>query len=303
MAATSREHRPDDGSGTHDGTLARKFDERVVAALPIARSGIQRLPGGAQLVAMVRGPGQRIIQFAFVKLAGKNGQVVNGDQGFPAIGHAQMEMRRRLVIGTHQQSAATATTHTGKITLEAGRKYDIRMEYYENAGVASAMLGWSSRSQAWEIVPKSQLFASNSTPPVQQPSPGVDLAAGKKAVASSVQNNKTERLNYLTDSDDTTRWASQLGSDNEWIYVDLGDVYSIDRVRLNWETAFAKTYEIQVSNDGQTWTTVYRTSNGDGKIDDLTGLSASGRYVKMLGLERGFPAGFSLWSMEVYGVN
>lgn len=207
----------------------------------------------------------------------------------------------KLIIDHWNDHAAT--THTGKITLEAGRKYDIRMEYYENAGVASAMLGWSSRSQAWEIVPKSQLFASNSTPPVQQPSPGVDLAAGKKAVASSVQSGKVERLNYLTDGDDTTRWASQLGSDNEWIYVDLGGVYSIDRVRLNWETAFAKTYEIQVSDDGQTWTTVYRTSNGDGKIDDLTGLSASGRYVKMLGLERGFPAGFSLWSMEVYGVN
>src|SRR5690606_25382489 len=99
------------------------------------------------------------------------------------------------------------------------------------------------------------------------------------------------------------RWASTMGRDGEWIYVDLGASYAIDRVRLSWETAYAKSYLIQVSNDAKTWTTIYQTSNGDGKIDDLKGLDGNGRYVRMVGLERGYPAGFSLWSMEVYGAN
>lgn len=196
-----------------------------------------------------------------------------------------------------------ALTRTGKIRLEAGRKYDIKMEYYENTGAALATLAWSSASQPWEIVPKSQLFASTSTPPVQQPAPGIDLARGKKAVASSAQDGMWHWVDYLTDGDDTTRWASTMGRDGEWIYVDLGNVYEIDRVRLHWETAFAKSYVIQVSTDAKTWTTVYQTKNGDGGIDDLKGLSAKGRYVKVVGLERGYPAGYSLWSMEVYGVN
>jgi glucose/arabinose dehydrogenase len=51
-----------------------------------------------------------------------------------------------------------ATEWTGQITLEAGKKYDIVLEYFENAGDASAALSWSSASQAKQIIPQSQLF-------------------------------------------------------------------------------------------------------------------------------------------------
>ena len=51
------------------------------------------------------------------------------------------------------------TNHTGTITLSAGQQYDIRMEYYENRGDASAQLSWSSASQDLEVIPKSQLYS------------------------------------------------------------------------------------------------------------------------------------------------
>jgi hypothetical protein len=53
----------------------------------------------------------------------------------------------------------SATNHEGTISLVAGQKYDIRLEYYENAGAAVAQLSWSSNSQALEIVPQSQLYS------------------------------------------------------------------------------------------------------------------------------------------------
>ncbi len=46
---------------------------------------------------------------------------------------------------------------SGTIALVAGQKYDIKMEYFENGGGASATLSWSSASQAKEIIPQSQL--------------------------------------------------------------------------------------------------------------------------------------------------
>ncbi|HEY8668459.1 MAG TPA: PQQ-dependent sugar dehydrogenase, partial [Tepidisphaeraceae bacterium] len=52
------------------------------------------------------------------------------------------------------------TTNSGYLTLVAGQKYDIKMEYYENTGGAVAKLEWSSSSQAREIVPSSQLFTA-----------------------------------------------------------------------------------------------------------------------------------------------
>lgn len=47
---------------------------------------------------------------------------------------------------------------TGSIALEAGRRYDMRMDYFENSGAASAQLWWSSASQVKEIIPGTQLY-------------------------------------------------------------------------------------------------------------------------------------------------
>ena len=40
---------------------------------------------------------------------------------------------------------------------------------------------------------------------------------------------------------------------------------------------------------------------GNGTTDDLTGLSGSGRYVRMNGVTRGTAYGYSLYEMQVYG--
>jgi PA14 domain len=50
------------------------------------------------------------------------------------------------------------TEGTGTINLVLGQSYDIRMEYYEKGGGASATLAWSSARQAKEIVPQGHLF-------------------------------------------------------------------------------------------------------------------------------------------------
>ncbi|MES2454912.1 MAG: PA14 domain-containing protein [Bacteroidota bacterium] len=46
----------------------------------------------------------------------------------------------------------------GTITLEAGKRYDITMEFYQNGSGAQAHLFWESPDQQREIVPSSQLF-------------------------------------------------------------------------------------------------------------------------------------------------
>jgi glucose/arabinose dehydrogenase len=56
---------------------------------------------------------------------------------------------------------APTTVNGTPIALVAGQKYDIRMEYYENAGGAVAQLGWQSTSQTRQIIPKSQLFSGS----------------------------------------------------------------------------------------------------------------------------------------------
>ena len=49
----------------------------------------------------------------------------------------------------------------GKITLQAGQKYDIRLEYYENRGKAVCKLLWKSPSQDRQVIPTARLFPAD----------------------------------------------------------------------------------------------------------------------------------------------
>src|SRR5579859_1418738 len=106
-----------------------------------------------------------------------------------------------------------------------------------------------------------------------------NVALNKTATASSVENGGTT-ANLAVDGSLTTRWSSAF-SDPQWLQVDLGSTMNICRVTLYWETAYAKSYQIQVSNDATTWTTIFSTTTGTGGTQTLTGLSGSGRYVRM----------------------
>jgi hexosaminidase len=101
------------------------------------------------------------------------------------------------------------------------------------------------------------------------------------------------------DGSTSTRWSSAF-ADPQWISVDLGFSRPISRVVLRWEAAYGKSYQIQTSNDGTTWTTIYVTTTGDGGVDNLTGLNANARYIRMFGTVRATQYGYSLWEFEVY---
>ncbi|GGN09446.1 hypothetical protein GCM10011609_56490 [Lentzea pudingi] len=126
------------------------------------------------------------------------------------------------------------------------------------------------------------------------------VSLGRTTTASSVEVAGLEP-DKAVDGDPSTRWASASGTAQEWIRVDLGSAHSVSRVRLNWETAYARAYRVQTSPDGGAWTDVFSTSTGDGGVDDLT-VSGTGRYVRVLGTTRGTEWGYSLWDLEVYGV-
>ena len=130
----------------------------------------------------------------------------------------------------------------------------------------------------------------------------VNLAEGKKAVSSSDENNKTLVAANITDGDKATRWSSKF-TDDQWCYVDLEEVYSINTVVINWQNSYGKQYEIQVSQDGNHWTTVAEVENNSSgeKVTSFEAVQA--RYVKMQGIQRSNVYGYSIWEMEVYEAN
>jgi hypothetical protein len=126
------------------------------------------------------------------------------------------------------------------------------------------------------------------------------LSRNKPATASSVESSSFGP-DRAVDGSSTTRWASVEGADPQWIRVDLGSVNQISRVRLSWESAYAPAYRIETSTDGTAWTVVKTVTGENGGVDDHTGLTVSGRFVRIYGTSRGTAYGYSLWELEVYG--
>ena len=126
-----------------------------------------------------------------------------------------------------------------------------------------------------------------------------NLALGKPVFASSTDDSSERQASKAFDGNPKTRWASTL-TNQQWIYVDLGSAQSITEIVLHWETAYAKQFQIQTSNDGSTWTTGYSNYNGNGGVNTIN-FAVTARYVKMYAWERATEWGYSLWEFEVLG--
>ncbi|GAB3605152.1 hypothetical protein GCM10027413_05610 [Conyzicola nivalis] len=126
-----------------------------------------------------------------------------------------------------------------------------------------------------------------------------DIARGKPVVASTTNGANTAKA--AVDGSSATRWESKHGAGEQWLRVDLGKQYDISSVHINWEDAAAAKYEIQVSDDTDgPWTTVKTVSKAAPTIDDVA-VEATGRYVRILGLERLTGYGYSIWDLGVTG--
>ncbi len=102
-----------------------------------------------------------------------------------------------------------------------------------------------------------------------------------------------------------TRWAGSSPVDpqnGQYIYVDLGQSYSIGKVVLYFE-AGSTNYKIQWSVDASSWTDnefIGNTST-NGTAEITTGFPESARYIRMIAYNTLGTAGVSLYEFEIYG--
>ena len=135
--------------------------------------------------------------------------------------------------------------------------------------------------------------------PTTKPQTDGNLISKNKSVTVSGSESDVFSGKNLVDGDEGTRWSSDF-SDNAWAYIDLGKVYEVSNVVLKWEAAYGKDYRIEVSNDGTNWTTAKTLNNQTGGNTTIA-INTNAKYVKLQGIKRALPYGYSLWEMEVYG--
>jgi hypothetical protein len=129
--------------------------------------------------------------------------------------------------------------------------------------------------------------------------PGPNLALGRPASASSVEEAGFE-AGQAVDGSAATRWSSAYG-DNQWLQVDLGSVVPVGAVDVSWETAYASSYQVQVSTDGVSWTTVASQTAATAGTQRSAFGPVNARYVRINCLTRATGGGFSIWELAVHG--
>lgn len=196
-----------------------------------------------------------------------------------------------------ETSGTSSILHLGRTNFVRGH---VSLTDY-NAGVLYDV----AAGDAFEV--QSDSYGTPANPAVIPPSDSTDaqsdivnVALGRVATASSSESAELAPAKAI-DGNMMTRWGSNF-TDKQWIRIDLGQTHAISRIVLHWEEAFGKDYVLQTSLNGKKWTTIKSvTGNTSTGSKDYTDLTAKGRYVRMLGIARGTPYGYSLREFEIYG--
>lgn len=128
----------------------------------------------------------------------------------------------------------------------------------------------------------------------------VNIAPGKNIYAKS-QFSADFPVTNANDGNTATAWGSNITDASQWLYIDLGAPTPIDGLRVKWFAPFyAKSYDIYISNDAQTWTKAVTINKANGNDDELLG-SASIRYIGLLFKSKN-DAGYGIREFEVLQV-
>ncbi|NHZ66342.1 di-heme oxidoredictase family protein [Massilia genomosp. 1] len=150
-----------------------------------------------------------------------------------------------------------------------------------------------------------QAFSGTPVPttPVPTPVPGpVDasqpgVAIKPVATSSSAVENQAMSAAMTVDGKPATRWASKA-EDGAWIAFDFGVKTRVGYMKLLWENAYGKQYELRVSDDGQNWTQVRSVSKGRGGTEEFFNLGVNARFIRLQGVARATQYGYSLFEVD-----
>ncbi len=232
---------------------------------------------------------------------------------------SQGVQRRNLLGQTYVTNPCTVVTQPGvisgntEVTAGSSHTYSIGAVPSATSYTWTLPTGWSGSSTSTSLTAiagntggtisvKATNACSSSnarTYTVTVASIPPNLALNKPAFSSSNENAGFIEKNAV-DGIATTRWSSNF-VDAQWIYVDLGANYTINRVKLTWEAAYGRDYQIQVSSDALVWNSIKTIIGNTALTNDNANLNGTGRYVRINATARGTVWGYSIFEFEVYG--
>ena len=104
---------------------------------------------------------------------------------------------------------------------------------------------------------------------------------------------------HALDADANTQWHSS-SRESQWLQVDFGRRREFGGLVIDWDKEdFASRYEVQFSDDGKQWQTVWRVDGSDGGRDHLFLPESDARYVRLRLLASHSGRGYGLREITV----
>ncbi|HAX77111.1 MAG TPA: endopolygalacturonase [Cyanobacteria bacterium UBA11372] len=148
-------------------------------------------------------PGAAIASDTFsVRWTGQVQPTTSGNYTFfvPADDGVRLWVNGQLLINDWEDRGVVIE-RSGTISLTGQQRYDIRLEYFEHDGQASAQLLWSAPNQPKQVIPQSQLYSTplgDTTPPTASLSAPDILTEGGTTYQFTVTYSDNTAMNVAT---------------------------------------------------------------------------------------------------------
>ncbi len=105
------------------------------------------------------------------------------------------------------------------------------------------------------------------------------------------------------DGNEGTRWESSH-SDDQWWMCEMAEESQFNTVQILWEGAYAKSFRLEVSNNGTDWATISsitdQTLSGFPYLQTISVGDQSAKYLRFYGVARATGYGYSFWELRAF---
>jgi endoglucanase len=215
------------------------------------------------------GPGNGVNNDNFsVRWEGELEAPVTGNYSFNTVSDdgIRLWVNDSVVVDNFTDHATTRDFGRTSVPLQAGKKYPIKIEYYEKTGNAIAQLYWTRPDRSgFEIVPKNKLFPANNTNIiVRAQSIGsafadlrVEIMDGSNATGGTVLQNKTIANVSKTMTDYSVTFSGSIGASRvrvRFVNDKPGLDLKVDYIKIGslvYQTEDAGTYSVGYWNQAK----------------------------------------------------
>lgn len=224
--------------------------------------------------------------------------------------------RTRLDGAGDQEDLGLGDESDGPASGDDGPSNDSDDDESDGGPIAGDSSEASSRADAPNDSPNGDAGDTNEADASTCQSGWLNLAMLGAYASSTADGNPP--MNAI-DGNFSTRWESAPMLDPQYIYVDFGSGTQvvIERVQIIWGgITCAKNYELQVSNDGRTWTRIWTlpfpntvgtpnpppaSNPWSYAVDSLGFPAAQAEFLRVYTTASCGLDGYSIWEMRVYG--